>query len=144
MTPAGDRGERSGLDAALKGFRCRCPKCGEGKLYRSFLKPVSQCEACHENLEGHRSDDLPPYVTIFVVGHLIVPLILMNEMSASPWPLWLHAAVWLPLTIIVTLLLMPRIKGAIIGMQWGLRLHGFDPKGDFHAMPLPSSARPRN
>ncbi|MGL4242560.1 MAG: DUF983 domain-containing protein [Beijerinckiaceae bacterium] len=142
--PKTSEGERSGFDAALKGFRLRCPHCGEGKLFKGFLKPVPECSVCHENLEGHRSDDLPPYVTIFIVGHLIVPLILANEMSANPWPLWVHAAVWLPLTLIVTLLLMPRVKGAIIGMQWGLRLHGFDPQGDFHSQPLPASARPKN
>jgi uncharacterized protein (DUF983 family) len=132
--------ERSGMDAAWKGFRCRCPKCGEGKLFKGFLKPVAACAACHENLEGHRSDDLPPYITIFAVGHLIVPFILANEMSASPWPLWIAAAVWLPLALALTLLLMPRVKGAVIGMQWGLRLHGFDPAGDYHARTLPHPA----
>lgn len=130
-------GERSGSEAALKGFRCRCPKCGQGRLFRAFLKPVAACEACGESMEGQRSDDLPPYITIFIVGHVIVPLILANEMSANPWPLWLHTAVWVPLTLGLTLLLMQPIKGAVIGMQWGLRLHGFDPKGDFHSRPLP-------
>jgi uncharacterized protein (DUF983 family) len=133
--------ERSGSDAALKGFRCRCPKCGEGKLFRAYLKPVAACEACGESMEGQRSDDLPPYITIFIVGHVVVPLILANEMSANPWPLWVHAAVWVPLTLILTILLMQPIKGAVIGMQWGLRLHGFDPKGDYHSQPLPEQRR---
>jgi uncharacterized protein (DUF983 family) len=137
-------GERSGLDAVMKGFRCRCPNCGQGKLFGRYLKPVDECAACHEKLDGHRSDDLPPYVTIFAVGHLIVPFILMNEMSANPWPLWVHFTFWVPLTLILTLVLMQPVKGAIIGMQWGLRLHGFDPKGDFHAQPLPDSARPKS
>jgi uncharacterized protein (DUF983 family) len=136
-------GERSGFDAVLKGFRCRCPHCGHGKLFKGYLKPVAECDVCHEKLDGHRSDDLPPYVTIFLVGHAIVPFILANEMSADPWPLWVHASVWLPLTLILTLLLMQPVKGAVIGLQWGLRLHGFDPKGDFHAQPLPISARPK-
>ncbi len=129
--------QRSGFDAALKGFRCRCPKCGKGKLFCAYLKPVAACEACGESMEGHRSDDLPPYVTIFIVGHVIVPLILMNEMSANPWPIWVHMAVWVPATLLLTFLLMQPVKGAVIGMQWGLRLHGFDPNGDFHARPLP-------
>jgi uncharacterized protein (DUF983 family) len=130
-------GERSGLDAAMKGFRCRCPKCGEGKLFKAYLKPVAACERCGESMEGQRSDDLPPYATIFIVGHVVVPLILANEMSANPWPLWIAAAVWVPLTLVLTILLMQPVKGAVIGMQWGLRLHGFDPKGDIHALPLP-------
>ncbi len=132
-TGTASSGDRSGMGAALKGFRCRCPSCGQGKLFSGYLKPVSICEACNERLDGHRSDDLPPYATIFIVGHLIVPLILANEMSAAPWPLWLHAVVWLPLTLILTLLIMQPVKGAVIGMQWGLRLHGFDPRGDYHA-----------
>lgn len=136
-------GERSRLDAVLKGFRCRCPCCGEGRLFRGYLKPVAACEACGERLDGHRSDDLPPYITIFIVGHLIVPLILANEMSATPWPLWIHAVVWLPLTLSVTLALMQPVKGAVIGLQWGLKLHGFDPNGDFHARSLPPSNGPR-
>jgi uncharacterized protein (DUF983 family) len=133
-------GERSALDAVRKGFRCRCPKCGEGRLFGAFLKPVTACERCGESMEGQRSDDLPPYITIFIVGHIVVPLILANEMSANPWPLWLHTAVWPTLTLVLALLLMQPVKGAVIGLQWGLRLHGFDPAGDFHARPLPSSA----
>lgn len=136
MSDTTAQGDRSGADAALKGFRCRCPNCGEGKLFSAYLKPVVACEACGESMEGQRSDDLPPYITIFIVGHVIVPLILANEMSTNPWPLWVHAAVWVPLTLILTLLLMPRVKGAVIGMQWGLRLHGFDPKGDYHSRPM--------
>ncbi len=134
--------ERSGADAAWKGFRGRCPHCGQGKLFARYLKPVTECAVCHEKLDGHRSDDLPPYITIFVVGHAIVPLILANEMSANPWPIWVHMSVWLPLTLLLTLLLMQPIKGAIIGMQWGLRLHGFDPKGDYHARTIGSPNTP--
>jgi uncharacterized protein (DUF983 family) len=136
------KGERLTANAIWKGFRCRCPHCGEGKLFRAFLKPVDVCARCDERLDGHRSDDLPPYVTIMIVGHAIVPIILANEMSANPWPLWVHFGVWLPLTLAATLLLMQPVKGAIIGLQWALRLHGYDEKGDFHAKPLPASARP--
>jgi uncharacterized protein (DUF983 family) len=128
-------GERATGNAVWKGFRCRCPHCGEGKLFKGFLKPMAVCASCNEKLDGHRSDDLPPYVTIMIVGHMIVPFILASEMSANPWPLWLHFSVWLPLTLVMTLVLMQPVKGAIIAMQWGMRLHGFDPKGDYHAMP---------
>jgi len=136
------KGERSTADAMWKGFRCRCPHCGEGKLFRAFLKPVDVCARCDERLTGHRSDDLPPYVTIMIVGHLLVPVVLANEMSANPWPLWFHFSVWLPLTLVLTLGLMQPVKGAIIGLQWGMRLHGYDPRGDFHSQPLPVTARP--
>jgi uncharacterized protein (DUF983 family) len=137
--------ERFAGRAMMKGFRCRCPQCGEGKLFKGFLKPVLVCATCNEKLDGHRSDDLPPYVTIMIVGHLLVPVILANEMSANPWPLWVHFSVWLPLTLVLTLSLMQPVKGAIIGMQWAMRLHGFDAKGDYHAMPASvSSAAPKS
>jgi uncharacterized protein (DUF983 family) len=124
--------ERPVGPALWKGFMCRCPNCGKGKLFTGYLKPALACSACHEKLDGHRSDDLPPYITIMIVGHVIVPIILANEMSANPWPLWVHFSVWLPLTLIFTLSLMQPVKGAIIAMQWAMRLHGFDPKGDYH------------
>jgi uncharacterized protein (DUF983 family) len=91
-------------------------------------------------MEGQRSDDLPPYITIFVVGHVVVPLILAIEMSANPWSMWVTMAVFAPLTLALTILLMQPVKGAVIGMQWGLRLHGFDPQGDFHEKPLPKQS----
>jgi uncharacterized protein (DUF983 family) len=126
--------------AMWNGFRCRCPACGDSRLFRGFLKPVETCERCGEDMSGHRSDDLPPYVTIFIVGHVLVPLILWAESSQTSWPIWLHLAIWLPLALILTFGLMQPVKGAVIGMQWGMRLHGFDPKDDNHAMPLPSAA----
>jgi uncharacterized protein (DUF983 family) len=128
--------ERPVGPAMLRGFRCRCPQCGEGRLFSSFLKPVMTCASCGESFEGQRADDLPPYVTIMIVGHVIVPAVLAAEMSASPWPLWLHFVVWLPLTLVMTLALMQPVKGAIVAMQWAMRLHGFDPKGDIHDAPM--------
>jgi uncharacterized protein (DUF983 family) len=122
--------------AMVRGFRCRCPQCGEGRLFGRFLKPVITCAACGENLEGQRSDDLPPYVTIMIVGHVVVPAVMAVEMSANPWPLWVNFAVWLPLTLFLTLALMQPVKGAIVALQWALRLHGFDPKGDIHDAPM--------
>jgi uncharacterized protein (DUF983 family) len=65
-----------------------------------------------------------------------VPAVLAVEMSANPWPLWVNFVVWLPLTLFLTLALMQPVKGAIIAMQWALRLHGFDPKGDIHDAPM--------
>jgi uncharacterized protein (DUF983 family) len=129
-------GERRTGDAIWKGFRCRCPACGEGKLFRAYLKPVDACERCGENMSGQRSDDLPPYITIFAVGHIVVPLILWAESSQTQWPVWLHMAIWLPLTAVLAFALMQPVKGAVIGLQWAARLHGFDPNGDIHEAPL--------
>lgn len=133
--------DRPAWPAMVKGFRCRCPNCGEGRLFRAFLKPVDACERCGEAMDGHRSDDLPPYITITIVGHIMVPLVLWNEMSANPFPMWVHYSVWLPMTLILCLLIMQPVKGAVIAMQWANRLHGFDPAGDFHAALTPPVTR---
>ena len=63
-------------------------------------------------------------MTIFVVGHIVVPLLLAVERTWRPDP-WVHAVLWGPLTLLLTLAILPRIKGALIGLQWALRMHGF-------------------
>ena len=110
--------------AMLRGALMRCPQCGKGHLYRAFLKVADACPACGEELHHHRADDAPPYVTIFFVGHLVIASLLAVDI-AYDWPVWLHLAVWLPLTVILCLALLPVFKGALIGLQWALRMHGF-------------------
>ena len=119
---------RSVLQGLKRGFKCKCPNCGEGKLFGRFLKPVIECADCGQNFEGQRADDLPPYITITIVGHIIVGLILVAERS-SDWPIWIHMVLWPSLTILLTLSLIQPVKGAVIGYQWALKLHGFDEKG---------------
>ena len=104
----------------------KCPACGTGALYWRFLKVADTCPKCGEELHHHRADDAPPYFTIVIVGHIVVGLVLAVEMAYRP-PLWVHAALWMPLTVILALVLLPSIKGALIGLQWALRMHGFDP-----------------
>ncbi len=118
--------ERPAGKAIRNGARRKCPKCGIGPLYRSYLKPVEACANCNEELYHHRADDAPPYFTILIVGHTIVPAILLVEKTIRP-DLWTHAAIWLPLTIILSLAILPVVKGALIGLQWAFRMHGFDP-----------------
>jgi uncharacterized protein (DUF983 family) len=94
-------------------------------MFRRYLKVADQCPACGEALHHHRADDAPPYFTIVIVGHIVVGLLLAVEMTYRP-PLWLHAVIWLPLTVLLALLLLPVIKGALVGLQWALLMHGFD------------------
>ncbi len=110
--------------ALRRGIRMRCPACGQGALYGRFLKVREDCAGCGLELHHHRADDAPPYFTMLILGHILVPLALMLERAAMP-PLWLHLSLWLPLTVILSLLLLPRIKGALIGIQWAHRMHGF-------------------
>ena len=94
----------------------------------------------------HRADDAPPYFTVVIVGHIVVGLVLFVEMTYRP-PLWVHAALWAPLTIILALVLLPSIKGALIALQWALRMHGFDPNAtedgiEHFVMPHDQQVRP--
>lgn len=98
-------------------------------MFRRYLKVADHCPACGEALHHHRADDAPPYFTIVIVGHVVVGLVLAVEMAYRP-PLWLHAALWLPLTVLLALLILPSVKGALIGLQWALLMHGFDPDGE--------------
>ncbi|MCX5495442.1 DUF983 domain-containing protein [Kaistia dalseonensis] len=121
--------QRSVWQAMRRGFACRCPNCGRGKLFKGYLTVVDRCEACGEDLSHQRADDAPPYFTILVVGHIVVPLMLIVE---TTWHLSnvTNLAIWLPLTLILTLGLLRPIKGSVVGLQWALYMHGFDPSGD--------------
>lgn len=106
-----------------RGFAQRCPKCGNGLLFRSYLKVNQCCVNCGLELGEFRSDDAPPYFTILLVGHVIVPAMLLLEQLKHP-PEWIHAALWVPLTLLLTAFLLPRIKGAVIGVQWANQIRG--------------------
>jgi uncharacterized protein (DUF983 family) len=111
--------------ALKRGFRGLCPHCGQGKLFRAFLKVDDACSVCGEDFTPHRADDLPAYLVIVIVGHIVVPLALMIETNFSP-PVALQLAVYLPVTLIASLVLLQPVKGAVVGLQWALRMHGFD------------------
>jgi uncharacterized protein (DUF983 family) len=108
-----------------RGFRGRCPRCGEGKLFRAFLKVDNNCSVCDLDFTPHRADDLPAYLVIVIVGHIVVPIALMIETNYSP-PVALQLAIYLPITLFASLALLQPVKGAVVGMQWALRMHGFD------------------
>jgi uncharacterized protein (DUF983 family) len=129
LSASAERPKRSLRQAMSRGFLCRCPACGQGRLFNGYLTVVDRCEACDEDLSHQRADDAPPYFTITIVAHVVVPLMLIVEMA---WHLsnTTHLAIWLPLTAVLTLGLLRPIKGAIVGLQWALYMHGFDPDGD--------------
>lgn len=116
--------ERPLVASMWRGFREKCPKCGEGKLFRKYLEVVDRCDKCGEDMHHHHADDAPPYFTMFIVGHVIVGGVLWLEIAFSP-PMWLELVIWLPLTVIMSLLLLPRIKGSLVALQWALRMDGF-------------------
>lgn len=121
--------ERSVYGAMRHGFAGRCPSCGRGRLFRAFLKTVDECPSCGETIEHHRADDLPAYLVIVIVGHVVVGAF-MGVQAATVWPLWAHLALWAPLTVLMSLALLGPIKGAVVGLQWALRMHGFGGEED--------------
>ena len=111
------------MTALLRGLGRRCPGCGEKPAFRNYLKQVTVCEGCGAALGEISADDIPPYVTIFIVGHIIVPLILVVEQVYEPAE-WLQMAVWPTLTLLLTLALLPFIKGGVLGVMWSLSMKG--------------------
>ena len=107
--------EKRDVWSSLKrGFRCHCPRCGKGKLFRAFLKVDNRCSACGLDFTPHRADDLPAYLVIAIVGHLVVPAALLIETDYAP-PVALQLAIYLPLTLLMSLALLQPVKGASSG-----------------------------
>lgn len=123
------RPQRPLYEAMRRGFFGKCPHCGEGKLFRSFLKTVDHCHACGEEMSHHRADDLPAYLVIFIVGHVVVGAFMGVE-AMTNWGLWAHLALWVPVTIVMSLALIGPIKGSVVGLQWAYYMHGFGGEDD--------------
>ena len=121
---APDFERRSLFKGIGRGLRKNCPACGSARLFSGYVKTVDSCSACHLDISGHRADDAPPYLTIMIVGHILIPLALAYKQIFDP-PLGLQFAIFLPLMIISTFWLLPIMKGAMIGLQWANRMHGF-------------------
>ncbi|MBC2837090.1 DUF983 domain-containing protein [Paragemmobacter straminiformis] len=120
-----DTGEERPLKPALlRGWRLRCPSCGSGPMLRGYLKVRESCPVCGEALHHQRADDGPAYLTILIVGHLMAPAILWVFVHYRPDPLVLTTVFSIG-TVALSLYLLPRLKGALVGLQWAKRMHGF-------------------
>lgn len=124
--PATTETEREFWPATLRGWRRRCPSCGAGPMLKGYLTVRDTCPVCGEALHHHRADDGPAYLTILIVGHLMAPAILWAFTTFRPEPLVL-AAVFTVGCVALSLYLLPRLKGAIVAIQWAKRMHGFGP-----------------
>lgn len=131
---------RDAWKASGRGLRGRCPSCGEGRMFRAYLKVNDVCPQCGEELFHQRADDAPPYLTILVVGHVVGSLMLLAEEFWPDAPIWLHAMIWPTLALILSLWLLPMMKGGLIAYQWALRMHGF---GEAPIDPGPRPVPPR-
>ncbi len=114
-------GERRRLWASVRrALRGHCPKCGDAKLFKSYLKQVEVCPACGEPWSEVRADDGPAWLTILIVGHLLAPVMLPVAME-DRLPLWLLLLALSAVSAALCLLLLPRCKGVFIAMIWALR-----------------------
>lgn len=125
---AADTAERPLKPAILLGLKNRCPACGNGRLFARFLKATPSCTSCGADMTLHAADDLPPYLSILLTGHIVVPLMLEAETAFQP-SMTFHMITWPLLTLALSLAFIQPLKGGVIGLQWAYRMHGFGPGG---------------
>ena len=106
------------------GLAGRCPACGEGKMFRAFLKVADACPHCGEELHHHRADDFPAYIVVSIVGHVMLSMTYWIEVLIKP-EIWMQMVTVLPTGAILTLLLIQPVKGAVIALQWRMGMDGF-------------------
>lgn len=124
MTMVSDIEMRELKPALLRGALGRCPRCGEGRLFRGYLKVRPSCDHCALDFSHQRADDGPAYITILITGHVGVLLLtlLFHVMQDNPLLLALTMS---GLCTLLALLMLPRVKGGLIALQWAKRMHGF-------------------
>ena len=120
--------ERPLKQAMWRGWRRKCPRCGSGDVLKSYLKVNHDCAACQLELHHHRADDGPAYLAILIVGHLMAPLLHVVFVHWRPEPLTLFTIFAVGCTGL-SLYLLPRLKGALIGFQWAKGMGGFGSAG---------------
>ncbi len=120
-----DEADRPCWPAIRRGFAGHCPQCGEGKIFRAYLKVNDDCPSCGEEFHHQRADDAPPYLTIFIVGHVVAAMLMIADDAWPQLDMWIHMVLWPLVAILMSLWLLPGVKGALINYQWALRMHGF-------------------
>ena len=116
--------ERPTGPAVMRGLKRRCPNCGEGHMFAGYLKVADTCPECGEELYHHRADDGPAYLTILLVGHILGFVIHIMWVNWRPEPLTMATVLSIG-AVALSLFLLPRMKGMVVGIQWARRMHGF-------------------
>ena len=110
------------------GIRCKCPACGRGALFRGFLSVVPECAVCGQDLRSHEAGDGPAVFAILLLGAVAVALALWTELRFAP-PLWLHAALWAPLTLAGSVALLRLLKATLIALHFRHRREDYGSAG---------------
>jgi uncharacterized protein (DUF983 family) len=111
--------------SVVRGLTGRCPACGKGALYGKYLKVNGRCESCDTDLARYPADDGPAYLTIILIGHLIVAPMLFFPIVWRSNPAYSLPVILIPLTAL-TLTLLPRVKGGWIGLMYSLGVKDTD------------------
>ena len=114
--PAPSRARPGALTAMARGFVGRCPCCGQTRLFSGWLRQSTTCAACHAPLGAVRADDAPPYFVIFFVAHLIIVILVLFD-ARMGLSVFAEAAIFLPITLLLSLALLRPVKGALIGLM---------------------------
>lgn len=109
--------------AAWRALRRRCPNCGRAPLFASYLRQVDHCAACGEAYGHIRADDAPPWLTILIVGHVVLPLALAMGFLLT-WPAWIGVVLWSTVAVGLSAVVLPRAKGFFLAAIWHLRSPG--------------------
>ena len=109
--------DRSPPPPVSTGLRGRCPRCGQGRLFSGFLAVRPSCESCGLDFAFADSGDGPAFFVMSIVGIVVVALALWTEFTYEP-PLWVHAALWLPLSTILSLGMVRPLKGLMVAVQY--------------------------
>lgn len=122
-------GEKAGPQRLLglsmrRGAAGKCPACGKGRLFGRFVATERECSSCGEELHHHRADDLPAYLNIFITGHVVIGA-MMLVMDSTVLPLWVLTGGTAAISVAAAVLLMRPLKGAVVGAQWAMQMHGF-------------------
>jgi uncharacterized protein (DUF983 family) len=98
-------------------LKCRCPRCGQGKLFDGLLTVRERCAVCDLDLRKHDTGDGPASLVIFVLGAVVVGLALWVQFRFTP-PLWVHALLWPPVTLALAIAMMRPLKAALVAQQF--------------------------
>ncbi|TDI59224.1 MAG: DUF983 domain-containing protein [Alphaproteobacteria bacterium] len=124
MTPPDNNADRPLGLSIRRGILGKCPACGIGNLFRTFLSTHDLCPHCGEEIFHHRADDGPPFFSMFFVAPIVVTVMIIYEGTNSP-PIWHHLVIGITLSITLCIGLIRPIKGFFVGVQWAKRMHGF-------------------
>lgn len=111
-----------GSSAIFNGFKRKCPCCGKGRVFAGYLK-LQDCDLCGAPTGTMRADDFPPYLTIFLVGHILVPILVIIESKYQP-DATLQMIFWPSLGVLMASLFLPYLKGFVLGFMWKMGISG--------------------